>query len=57
MIIIGLTGSIASGKSTISNAMARYHIPVFDSDKAVHDLIKMAKPCQLFYQISLIQAH
>ncbi len=39
MIIIGLTGSIASGKSTISNAMARYHIPVFDSDKAVHDLM------------------
>ena len=39
MIIIGLTGSIASGKSTISNAMARYHIPVFDSDKAVHELM------------------
>ena len=39
MIILGLTGSIASGKSTISQAIQRFHIPVFDSDKAVHGLM------------------
>ena len=39
MLIIGLTGSIASGKSTIASAMKRYHFPVFDSDKEVHKLL------------------
>lgn len=39
MMIIGLTGSIASGKSTIGRVFHRYHFPVFDSDKAVHHLL------------------
>ncbi|MGC6516950.1 MAG: dephospho-CoA kinase [Candidatus Puniceispirillaceae bacterium] len=39
MLIIGLTGSIASGKSTITRYFLRHHIPVFDSDKIVHTLL------------------
>ena len=39
MMIIGLTGSIASGKSTIGRVFQRYHFPLFDSDKAVHHLL------------------
>ena len=39
MLIIGLTGSIASGKSTIAARLQRHHFPVFDSDAAVHDLL------------------
>ena len=39
MLIIGLTGSIASGKSTIAATFERYHFPVFDADKAVHKLL------------------
>ena len=39
MLIIGLTGSIASGKSTIADVMRRHHFPIFDADKAVHKLM------------------
>lgn len=39
MLIIGLTGSIASGKSTIADVMRRHHLPIFDADKAVHRLM------------------
>jgi len=38
MIRLGLTGSIASGKSTVLKAFADLGIPVFSSDPAVHDL-------------------
>ena len=40
MLILGLTGSIASGKSTASAALRRMHVPIHDSDKAVHDLMQ-----------------
>jgi len=35
---IGLTGSIATGKSTVLNHIAALGIPVFSSDEAVHRL-------------------
>ena len=40
MIAIGITGSIASGKSTVSQFIARKKYPLFSADKAVLDLYK-----------------
>ena len=38
MLVIGLTGSIAMGKSEVAKIMTSYNIPVFDSDAEVHKL-------------------
>ena len=40
MLKIGLTGSIATGKSTILEAFASLGVPVFSSDEAVHALYR-----------------
>ena len=39
MIILGLTGSIAMGKSAASRMLRRFGLPVFDSDACVHQLM------------------
>ena len=39
MIVLGLTGSIGMGKTTIATMMKSMHIPVHDSDAAVHHLL------------------
>ena len=40
MLRLGLTGSIATGKSTVLNAFAELGVPVFSSDDAVHALYR-----------------
>jgi dephospho-CoA kinase len=37
--VIGITGGIASGKSTVARMIARHHIPHIDADKLVHHLL------------------
>ena len=39
MRVLGLTGSIAMGKSTAANLLRRLRIPVHDADAAIHRLL------------------
>ena len=39
MIIIGITGSIGTGKTTVSKMLNILNIPVFDSDKKVKEML------------------
>ena len=39
-LIIGLTGSIASGKTTVSSMFKELHIPVIDADQVARDVVE-----------------
>ena len=41
MIIIGITGSIGMGKTTVSNMLRFLKIPVFDSDQQVRKILEV----------------
>lgn len=38
--VVGLTGGLASGKSTVARLLAEHGVPVLDADTVVHDLYK-----------------
>lgn len=40
MWVIGLTGGIGSGKSTVSRWLSQQGIPIIDADRTVHELYK-----------------
>lgn len=44
MKTIGLTGGIASGKSTVAKIFATHHIPVINADKLAHEAIQPGQP-------------
>ena len=50
MIIIGVTGSIASGKSTVAKFIAKKKYPLFNADKIVLDLYKDKKFVTLIFK-------
>mgnify|MGYP005844475921 CR=1 FL=1 len=39
MRILGLTGSVAMGKSHVARIVRAFGVPVFDADRAVHELL------------------
>ena len=43
MIIIGITGSIGMGKTTISSMLKFFNIPIFDSDDEVRKILEKDK--------------
>lgn len=44
MLIIGLTGGIGSGKSTVSQRFVELGVPVIDADDIAHYLVEPGKP-------------
>jgi len=44
MLVIGLTGGIGSGKSTITRLFEKRNVPVIDTDIIAHQLVKPGQP-------------
>ena len=58
MTIIGITGSIASGKTTVANLMSGKKYPLFSADKVVSELYKKNSFIQvLIKEFNLVKNH
>lgn len=44
MILVGLTGGVATGKSTVAKMFKQCGAVVIDADKLAHDIVKPGKP-------------
>lgn len=44
-LFVGLTGGIASGKSTVAQLLSAQNIPVIDTDLISRELVEPGKPC------------
>ena len=44
MLVIGLTGGIGSGKTTVSDRFAQHGIPVIDTDQLARELVEPGQP-------------
>ena len=55
--IIGITGSIGMGKSTIASMLSQIRIPVFDSDKEVAKILKENSKVINEYWIKMAQSY
>ena len=44
MLIVGLTGGIGSGKSTVAHYFAEFGVPVVDADRIAHELVAPGQP-------------
>lgn len=42
--VLGLTGGIASGKSTVSEYFKTFEIPIIDADKVAHEVMRAGQP-------------
>lgn len=45
MLKIGLTGGVASGKSTVCQLFSRLGITIIDADQIARELVQIGKPC------------
>lgn len=46
-MIIGLTGSIASGKSTVAKMLEKYRFPIVDADQVARQVVEPGEPALL----------
>lgn len=44
-LIVGLTGGIASGKSTVAQLLSKRNVPVIDTDLISRELVEAGQPC------------
>ena len=44
MLIVGLTGGVGCGKTTVANSFKRYRIPTIDADEITRDLVVPGSP-------------
>ncbi|MEK7990563.1 MAG: dephospho-CoA kinase [Thiotrichaceae bacterium] len=44
LLKVGLTGGIASGKTTVSDLFAQQGVPIIDADVIAHQLVQVAQP-------------